>query len=256
VTNSIILFFIALTFVARGAELVVAAASDLAPLGPAITAGFARETGHTLRFTFGSSGSLARQIENGAPYDVFLAASDIYARDLAAQGHVGTGVIYAFGRVALWSADGAVRELGDLNKTQVRHVAMANPAHAPYGAAAKQVLERQGFWTSVEPKLVYGENVRQALQFAESRNADAVLTSWTLLKGRGVLLPAEWHDPIRQTGAVVRSSRAPDAAAALLRFLTSSTGQGILSSGGLTPLPVPTVRRPASPSKAQKTKRK
>jgi len=123
-------------------------------------------------------------------------------KDLAAAGHLDPDtMVYAFGRLGLWSRDGSVRSLEDLKKPSVRHVAIANPEHAPYGIAARKALQTRGVWPEVEPKLVFGENVRQAMQFAESGNADAVITSWTLLIGRGVLLPAEWHDPIRQSGA-------------------------------------------------------
>ena len=108
-----------------------------------------------------------------------------------------------------------------------------NPQFAPYGVAARAALESQGLWKEVEPKIVYGENVRQALQFAESGNVEAVITSWTLLNGKGTLLPAEWHSPIRQTGAVVKSSKQPDAARRFLKFLMSPEAQKILQDGGL-----------------------
>jgi molybdate transport system substrate-binding protein len=242
---------------ASAEELIVAAASDLAPLGAALEAGFQKATGNTLRFTFGSSGSLSSQIENGAPYDVFLAASEMYAQDLVAKGQVLARpvTVYALGRVALWSPANSVRQLNEMTSLQVRHIAIANPLHAPYGVAAKQALERQGLWKQIEPKIVFGENVRQALQFAESGNADAVITSWTLLKGRGTLLPAEWHDPIRQTAVIVKSSVHVDTAKSLLVFLTSPAGQAILTEGGLFPVetakpappaPAPAPKRPAS----------
>ena len=97
------------------------------------------------------------------------------------------------------------------------------------------MLENRGLWKDIEPKVVYGENVRQALQFAESGNAEAVITSWTLLLGRGKLLPAEWHAPIRQAGGVVKSSAQPAAARRFLKFLTSFEGRTILQRGGLFP---------------------
>ena len=217
---------------ARAADLLVAAAADLAPFTPAFEKSF---TAAKLRFSIGASGSLTRQVENGAPFDVFLSASEQYIRDLAAKNDVdpATITVYAVGRLGLWSADGSVHSIDDLAKPQVRHIAIPNPEFAPYGVAAKKALETRGLWKRIEPKIVYGENVRQTLQFAESRNADAVITSWTLLKDRGILLPAEWHDPIRQAGAVLKSSKQPDAARQFLRFLLSPAGQKILESGGL-----------------------
>ena len=240
-----LIILLTIAYSARAAELLVAAASDLAPLASALESGFAQSTGHKVRFTFGSSGSLARQIENGAPYDVFLAASESYARELADSANTSTTTVYALGRIALWSLDGGVHQLSDLGAARVKQVAMANPLHAPYGAAAKLALERQNLWQKVEPKLVFGENVRQALQFAESGNADAVITSWTLLQGRGILLPAEWHDPIRQTGVLVKSSSQPETGMAFLAYLVSPAGQAVLTAGGLFPL-----NKPAPPPKS------
>jgi molybdate transport system substrate-binding protein len=217
---------------AHAAELVIAAASDLAPFTAAFEKSF---TVAKIRFTIGSSGSLARQIENGAPFDVFLSASEQYVKDLAAKGLVdpATVVVYATGRLGLWSADGSIHSIDDLTKPGARHIAIPNPEFAPYGIAARKALETRGLWKQLEPKIVYGENVRQALQFAETRNADAVITSWTLLRDRGVLLPAEWHDPIRQAGAVVKSSSQAATAKQFLNFLRGSDARRILESGGL-----------------------
>lgn len=214
---------------AGAADLIVAAASDLAPLAPKIQSAYKEK----VRFTLASSGSLKQQIENGAPFDVFLSANEQYVKDLATAGLVTGVTVYAIGRIGLWSPNGSVGSLADLKKQSVMHLAIPNPEHAPYGVAARQALESQGLWKEVEPKIVYGENVRQALQFAESGNVDAVITSWTLLIGKGKLLPAEWHSPIRQAGAVVKSSGQQDAAVRFLKFLTGAEAQKILTAGGL-----------------------
>src|SRR5260370_41192437 len=208
----------------RGAEVLAASASDLAPLGSRLEQAFQKSTGDTLRFTFASSGSLARQIENGAPYDVFLSANEKYATDLAAGGKLDAAsvVIYAQGRIALWSPHGAIRSIEELKRADVKHLAIPNPEHAPYGVAARQALETRGLWKDVEPKIVYGENVRQALQYAESGNAEAVITSWTLLIGRGTLLAREGHAPIRQAAGMVEASGRKRAAARLLKYLTAT----------------------------------
>ena len=115
---------------ARAADLLVAAASDLAPLTSALEHGF---TAARVRFTLASSGSLAHQIENGAPFDVYLSANDLYVKELAAKGDVdpATVVVYAYGRLGLWSKDGSVRSLEDLKNPRLKHVAIANPEHAP-----------------------------------------------------------------------------------------------------------------------------
>lgn len=214
---------------ACAADLIVAAASDLAPLAPKLQSAYKEK----IRFTLASSGSLKQQIENGAPFDVFLSANEQYVKDLAAAGLVTGVTVYAIGRIGLWSPNGSVNSLADLKKSSVTHLAIPNPEHAPYGVAARQALESQGVWKDVAPKIVYGENVRQALQFAESGNVDAAITSWTLLIGKGKLLPAEWHSPIRQAGAVVKSSSQQDAAARFLKFLAGAEAQKILNAGGL-----------------------
>jgi molybdate transport system substrate-binding protein len=214
---------------ARAEDLLIAAASDLAPLAPKIEKAYKEK----IRFTLASSGSLKQQIENGAPFDVFLSANEAYVKDLAAAGLVTDATVYAIGRIALWSTNGSVASLQDLKKTTVTHLAIPNPQHAPYGVAAREALESQHLWKEVEPKIVYGENVRQALQFAESGNVEAVITSWTLLIGKGMLLPAEWHSPIRQTGAIVKSSGKLEAGRRFLKYLTGPEAQKILKDGGL-----------------------
>jgi molybdate transport system substrate-binding protein len=231
-----LLLFCALVRICAG-ELLIGAASDLGPISQKLGPAAAQVVGMPVRFTLASSGDLVQQIANGAPFDVFLSANDTYVSDAAKKGYLdpSTVMVYALGRLALWSKSGSVRSLEDLRKPGVLHIAIPNPEHAPYGIAAREALQNRGLWKTVEPKIVYGENVRQALQFAESGNADAVITSWTLLQGHGILLPAEWHAPIRQAGAVLKSSRQPAAARRFLRFLASPEGKKILSAGGLFP---------------------
>ena len=212
--------------------LIVAAASDLAPLEQKMAAAVPE---CQVRFSFGSSGTLARQIVHGADFDVFLAASRRYADEVvnARAADAATVRPYARGRVAVWSATGiswkTLRKAG--------RISLANPVHAPYGAAAKQVLERQGLWTALESKIVYGENIRQAWQFAVSGNADATLTSWSMAHDKGgELLPEAWHDPIIQTAVIPNRRQNPAAAARFLTWLTSPAGQKVLSDAGLMPV--------------------
>jgi molybdate transport system substrate-binding protein len=187
--------------------------------------------GIQLRFTVGSSGMLARQIENGAPYDVYLSANEKFVTDLAARGMLlpGSVCVYTVGRLGLWSKDGKIRDLKQLTDPRVRHLAIPNPAHAPYGAAAKEALTRMGLWRALEGRLVYAENVRQAFEYASSGNAEAVITSWTMVFDRGgILIDSAWHAPLRQSGAVVSTSKQPRAAQRLLDFLVSARGQALL----------------------------
>lgn len=220
------------------AGVTVAGAADLAPLGNSLKAAFERATRIRVTFTLASSGMLARQIEHGAPYDVYLSANQKFVDDLVRSGHIRQDSvrIYAHGRLGLWSRSGSVRTLQDLTKPEVLHVAIANPTHAPYGMAALNLLKESGLFEAIRGKLVYGENVRQAFEYAASGNADATITSWTLLHNKeGILLPESWHQPIRQAGGIVAATAQPDAAKRFLDFLVSEEGRRLLEQGGLFP---------------------
>ena len=221
--------------------LLVAAAADLAPLEVQLTQGFAVVHGGPVRFVFGASGMLARQIENGASYDVYLSANEQFVQQLAASGrlHKDTQACYATGRLGIWSARTHIKEIEEITKPSYRLIAIPNPAHAPYGAAAVAMLRRLGLWEKVEPKAVYAENVREALEFATTGNAEAVLTAWTLLirKPGAILLPDSSHPPILQFGGVVKGSANETRARAFMHFLLSPAGQEILRRGGLYPPP-------------------
>ena len=219
--------------------LLVAAAADLAPLEAQLIRGFAASGRGNLQFVFGSSGMLARQIENGAPYDIFLCANEQIVEDLAAHKHLipNSITVYATGRLGIWSVGGTQESLAALLDSKIRLIAIANPQHAPYGAAARALLERAGLWTRLQPKIVLAENVRQAYEYAHTGNADAVITSWTLLRGESgaKLLSASGHPPIRQSGGVVHGTPREIEARAFLSYLLSPAGQSILENGGLFP---------------------
>ena len=215
-------------------ELLVAAASDLAPAVPALTSEALKNQKLTLRVSIGSSGQLARQIEQGAPFDLFLSADEKFTEQVikAGRGDSATLQIYAIGRLALWSKSGTVRQLADLANPKIKRIAMANPAFAPYGRLAREALEKAGLWSTVEPKIILAETVRQTMQFAGTGNVDAALTSWTLVHDQGgILLP----DSIRQSGVVIKGSKNTAAAVEFLKFLKTSNGQGILGRHGLLP---------------------
>jgi molybdate transport system substrate-binding protein len=216
-------------------ELLVAAAADLTDVEPAVQQAFARLTGVRIRFILGASGMLTRQIEQGAPYDVFLSANERFVSDLVNEKKLEPDSVrtYAYGRLGLWSKNGTVKDLQQLREPRILHVAIANPAHAPYGMAARDLLKNTGLWQPLQPKIVYGENVREALQFAESGNADAVITAWSLVYSRGGILLPDKHVPIRQAGGVVAGSSSATAARRFLDFLTSDEGRRILETHGL-----------------------
>jgi molybdate transport system substrate-binding protein len=217
-------------------ELLVAAAADLTDVEPPLRQAFGRLTGVHIRFILGASGMLTRQIEQGAPYDVFLSADERFVSELVNEKKLEPDSVrtYAYGRLGLWSKSGSIRDLQQLREARILHVAIANPAHAPYGVAARDLLKNMGLWQPLQPKLVYGETVRQALEYARSGNADAAITAWPLVYNRGgILLPDTGQAPIRQAGGVVAGS--PNAAAArrFLDFLTSDEGRRILETHGL-----------------------
>ena len=159
-----------------------------------------------------------------------------YIKDLERDGKVlpDTVTTYSVGRLGVWSPQG----LGwrDLATDKVRHLAIANPAHAPYGIAARQALEKAGLWSRVQPKLVYAENVQQALQFAKSGNADAVITARSLVPD-GELVDPQFYTPIQQGAAVVRGAAHEAVARSFLLFLLSPDGQNELKKFGFDPPP-------------------
>ncbi|HTU43486.1 MAG TPA: molybdate ABC transporter substrate-binding protein [Bryobacteraceae bacterium] len=211
------------------AILTVAAAADLADLQKPLA------HSQPIRFVIASSAVLRQQIENGAPYDVFLSANAAYVDQLASSGKLEPGSVrvYAVGQVGLLWRDGKHHPVSDLTANWVRIVALPNPRLAPYGVAAQQALEHASLWAKVQPKVVYGENVRETLELFTSGNADAVLTSASLLVGKNPdLIPADWHAPIVQKGGIVASTHYLDAARRFMDFLTSPAGQAIFARFG------------------------
>ena len=227
------------------ASLMVAAASDLQTALPALTAAFERKTGIKPSVTYGSSGNFFAQIQNGAPYDVFFSADADYPRRLASSGHVDPATVYdyATGRLVVWTrADSQVdvsRGLQTLRDSRIKRIAIANPAAAPYGRAAVAALKSEKLYDALEKKLVFGENVSQAAQLAESGNADVAMIGHGLaldqrLKsvGRFVVVPARAHPPIVQAVAIVSTSKNRANARALLDYVRTAEARQILTSFG------------------------
>ena len=224
----------------------VAAASDLQFALDEIVARFGRETAIAPRVSYGSSGNLARQIEQGAPFELFLSADEAFVDRLAARGLTrGGGELYAIGRIVLFAPRGSPLtpdpELADLARRLATgaagRLAIANPEHAPYGRAAEQALRALGLWAAVQPQLLLGENVAQAAQFASSGNADGGIIAYSLaltpaLRERGTfaLLPESLHAPLRQR--MVLLERASPGAERLYEYLRSQAGRAILARYG------------------------
>jgi molybdate transport system substrate-binding protein len=193
-------------------------------------------------FVFGSTGMLTRQIENGAPVDLFAAASVSYIDELDQKGLIipDSKAIYARGRITLWTPGEStlrLESIKDLARPEVMRIAIANPDHAPYGLAAKQALESAGIWESVKPKLVYGDNIRQTLQYAQTGNVEVAIVALSLSiqsRGRWSLIPEELHQPLDQGLGILKSTKKEQLARAFATFLTGPEGRAIMQKYGFT----------------------
>jgi len=220
--------------------LVVYAAADLDMAFREIKPLFEKATGARVTLVMGSTGNLAKQIEHGAPADVFFAANESFVDDLRAAGAVipQTRTLYAQGRIVLAvpkKSAVAARELTDLLKPAVRRVAIANPAHAPYGRAAQEALERAGVWDKVKPKLVYGESIRHALQFVETGAVEAGIVALSIADAPGIAyapIDPALHAPLNQVAAVVKRSPHPDLGAAFIQFVNGAEGRPVMKRYG------------------------
>jgi molybdate transport system substrate-binding protein len=230
---------------ASAQSLTVAAASDLQSALPAIVSQFEKDTGQGVRLTFGSSGNFFTQIQNGAPFDVFLSADIDYPRRLEASGEAERGSLYQYatGRIVLWTRnDSGIdvrRGLAVLADARVRRIALANPEHAPYGRAAVAALRHEGLYERVREKFVLGENISQAAQFAESGSVDVGLLALALARsptlrnaGTYVDIPETWHPPIEQGAIVLTSSRQKPLARQFIDYLKRPESVRILQSYG------------------------
>ena len=234
---------------AASAQSLVAAASDLQFALAQVATQFERASGHKLRLVFGSSGKLYTQIVQGAPFELFLSADEDFAFKLARAGLAqGDGRLYAQGRIGLFvptgspvQADGTLKDLAAaVADGRLQKLAIANPAHAPYGQRAQEALRHAGLWAAVAPKLVLGENIAQAAQFASSGSAQAVIIAQSLAlapalaqNGRFALIDAAWHQPLRQRMVLLKN--ASPAARAFYDYLGTAQVQALLQSYGLAP---------------------
>jgi molybdate transport system substrate-binding protein len=223
----------------------VAAASDLSEAFAEMGKAYEKQTSRKVTFTFNSTGLLAKQIEQGAPFDVFAAANQSFVDDVVKAGACDdhTRVTYAQGRLVMWTRSDAgvtVGTLADLTRPEVVHVAIANPDHAPYGKAAKEALVKAGVWDAVAPKVVYGENVQQTFQFAQSGNAEVAIIALSLATvsgGRATPIDPALHSPLQQALVVCKGSpesagRMQDEGKRFAAFVGSEEGRGILRRFG------------------------
>ncbi|QWV94725.1 molybdate ABC transporter substrate-binding protein [Geomonas oryzisoli] len=203
-------------------EPVVAAAADLKFALDEIALAFKRDTGKSVKLIFGSSGTFAAQIRNGAPFQLYLSADEKYVTDLHADGFTrDTGALYALGRIVLIAPSSSSLPVDPtlqgvaarLAKGGIKRFAIANPEHAPYGRCAEEALRKAGLWTRIRSKLVLGENVAQAAQFATCGSAEGGIVALSLAKSPRLaksatyaVIPTQWHSPLRQRMVLLKNA--------------------------------------------------
>lgn len=224
-------------------EIQVAVAANFAAPMQKIAREFERDSGHKALLAFGATGKFFAQIVNGAPFDVFLSADDETPARLAKAGHAldGSRFTYAIGRLALWSArPDKVDGQGELLKNgDFRHLALANPKTAPYGAAAIEVMQKLGVLAALQGKFVHGESVAQTYQFVVSGNAEtgfvALSQIWKdgrISAGSAWIVPPTMHAALRQDAVLLSRGRDKAAASALLAYLQGEKAGAIIKSFG------------------------
>jgi molybdate transport system substrate-binding protein len=233
---------------ARADAPVIAAASDLQFALEEIADAFEAGTGEGVELSFGSSGNFARQIRQGAPYEMYLSADERFVLDLHGDGFTrDQGVLYALGRIVVFAPQGSAIEpdsrldglAAALDQGRVARFAIANPEHAPYGMRAEEALRHRGLWEAIVPKLVLGENVSQAAQFAATGNTAGGIIAYSLAlappvaaRGDHALIPEKWHSPLRQR--MVLLDDAGPVAERFYRYLQQPPARAILRRYGFT----------------------
>jgi molybdate transport system substrate-binding protein len=227
---------------------IVAAASDLKFALEEVAARFEKDSGHKLRLVFGSSGNFYSQLLQGAPFQMFMSADESYVLRLADAGKtLDRGRLYALGRIGLivpngspLKADGDLVDLAAaLKDGRLQKFAIANPEHAPYGARAREALQRAGLWDAIRPRLVLGENISQTAQFATSGSAQGGIIALSLARapslaavGRFALIPESWHAPLKQRMVLMKD--APPPLRAFYDYIGTPAAQEVMVRYGFT----------------------
>lgn len=231
--------------VIHAGEVLVAVAANFTTPMQQIAADFERDTGHKAVLSFGASGRFYAQIVNGAPFQVLLSADASTPEKLEREGRslAGSRFTYAVGTLVLWSGNpDLVDDKGEvLRGADFRHLAIANPKTAPYGAAAIDTLKRLGLLDAVQHRFVQGENIAQTLQFVSTGNAELgfvslsqVFRDGAITSGSAWVIPGEFHDPILQDAVILARGKDNPAAAALMAYLKGDTARAVIKSFGYT----------------------
>lgn len=230
----------------KDSELLVAAAADLNPALNEIAQQFQKNNGIRVKVSFGASGALTQQIQNGAPFDVFFSADMDYPRQLIGQGQADAASLfqYSLGKLVLWvpassSLDVEHKGMDILLDSSVKKIAIANPQHAPYGRAALAALKHAGLYDRLADRLVLGENVSQAAQFAESGNAQAGFVALAhamspAIKNMGKfwIVPADYYPPLEQGVVIITRSQNKTEANAFLNYVKTKEASEVLRKYG------------------------
>lgn len=238
-----ILLLLAVAASARADTVQVAVAANFAAPAKEIAAQFQKDTGHQAVLSFGATGKFHAQIRNGAPFEVLLAADDTTPAQLEQEGAAvrGSRFTYAVGRLVLWSAQaGKVDAQGEvLRQGGFRHLAIANPKLAPYGSAAVETLRALKLLDALQGRLVQGENIAQAYQFAATGNAELafvalsqVMVDGRIAQGSAWVVPAQLHQPILQDAVLLRAGQGRPAAEAWLQYLRGDKARGVIGRYG------------------------
>ncbi|WP_263770333.1 molybdate ABC transporter substrate-binding protein [Propionivibrio soli] len=224
-------------------EIQVAVAANFAAPMQKIAADFEKETGHKVQLAFGATGKFYAQIQNGAPFEVLLAADDTTPEKLEKEGLgvANSRFTYAIGKLVLWSTKaGYVDDKGEvLKRGDFKHLAIANPKLAPYGQAAVETLTALGLLATAQPKFVQGENIAQTHQFIATGNAELgfvalsqVMKDGRITEGSAWIVPSNLHDPIRQDAILLATGKGKAAPAALLKYLAGDKARAVIKSFG------------------------
>jgi molybdate transport system substrate-binding protein len=225
---------------------VVAAAADLQFALTEVAQAFTKDTKREVKLAFGSSGNFSRQIRQGGPFQMFLSADEQFVLDLAAKGLTeGDGTLYAMGRIVIVAPHGsplkADGELADLKAAladgRIKKFAIANPEHAPYGRHAEEALRHIGVWEEIKDKLVFGENVAQAAQFATSGATQGGIIAYSIALspkvsklGTYALIPESWHQPLNQRMVLLKG--AGETARSFYDFMRGPSARAIMRRYG------------------------
>jgi len=238
-----LLLFACLGHAARADEVQVAVAANFTAPAKQIAESFEKDTGHKAQLSFGATGKFYAQIKNGAPFEVLLSADDTTPARLVSEAAAvaGSNFTYATGRLALWSAKpGFVDDQGEvLKKGDFKHVSIANPKLAPYGAAAIEVLSALKLLDAIQPKFVQGENIAQTHQFIATGNAELgfvalsqVMKDGKLGAGSAWVVPAMLHQPIKQDAVILDKGKGKPAAEAWMNYLKGDKAMALIKSFG------------------------